>query len=133
MFLMYAYTIRKNRCSRTEVRRKRKVSMMKRTRASRIRIRFFMAAAVVLAASMIFFCVLVSARGRSESLPAYKYYTSVQIGQGDTLWGIAEEYCPRQLSVKSYVKELKQINRLKTDDIHAGNYLTVVYYSNEYK
>ena len=52
---------------------------------------------------------------------------------GDTLWGIAEEYCPRQLSVKSYVKELKQINRLKTDDIHAGNYLTVVYYSDEYK
>ena len=41
---------------------------------------------------MIFFCVLVSARGRSESLPAYKYYTSVQIGQGDTLWGIAGQY-----------------------------------------
>ncbi len=106
---------------------------VRRKRVSRVSVKFLAAIAVVLAASMIFFCVLVSAKDRRETLPAYKYYTSVQIGQGDSLWEIAEEYCPDSASVRDYVKELKSINRLKSDEIQAGSYLTVVYYSDEYK
>ncbi len=83
--------------------------------------------------SVIFFSVLVSAKGNGAEETGYKYYTSVRIGQGDTLWTIAEQYCTDPAEIRSYIKELKSINNLERDEIHAGNYLTVVYYSDEYK
>lgn len=56
------------------------------------------------------------------------FYKSVLIGEGDTLWGIAEEYAPAlNLSIPEYVDALKRMNRLKEDTIHCGRYLTVMY------
>lgn len=64
----------------------------------------------------------------------YKYYSSRLIEAGDTLWGIASELAPGTgLSVEEYIRELKTMNGLQSDTIHAGNYLTVSYYSAEYK
>ena len=35
------------------------------------------------------------------------------------------------MSAKEYVSELKRMNNLKEDTIHKGQYLTVVYFSEE--
>lgn len=60
----------------------------------------------------------------------YKYYTSVQIMPGDTLWSIASEYCyDCDMSVESYIREIKSINKLTSDSITSGQYLIVFYYS----
>lgn len=60
------------------------------------------------------------------------YYTSIMIEKGDTLWGIAEEYAPQtNLSVPEYVKQLKQMNHLGEDVIHAGCHLVVMYQAEE--
>lgn len=57
------------------------------------------------------------------------YYTSIQIESGDTLWTIAEEYmCSEYDDVNDYINDVKQINNLHTDVIHAGAYLLVPYY-----
>ncbi len=55
-------------------------------------------------------------------------YKSIEIKTGDTLWEIAEEYRTADYdSVYDYINELKAINGLMSDDIQAGQYLTVVY------
>ena len=74
---------------------------------------------------------LLNARAEEQdSLQLNRYYTSVQLRQGDSLWDLAEQY--RQGSPYSrseYVEELKRMNGLKSEQIHSGEYLTVVYFA----
>lgn len=71
---------------------------------------------------------------RQEPQTYYKYYTSIRVEPGDTLWEIAERYlCEESGSRESYIQELRQINGLNGSQIRAGQYLTVIYYSTEYK
>ena len=75
------------------------------------------------------------AHGNLEEDPvSFKYYKSIEIEDGDTLWGIAEKYMSNEYdSVQEYIAELKEINQLVTDDIQSANYLTVVYFDSEFK
>lgn len=64
------------------------------------------------------------------SISGEKYYKSIIIEKGDTLWSIAEEYKPEHgVSTKKYVNDLKRMNNISNDTIHEGNYLTVYYYN----
>lgn len=63
----------------------------------------------------------------------YKYYTSVEVQTGDTLWTIAEQYMQENDDRNDYIQELKEMNHLQSDTIHAGDYLTIAYYSHEFK
>ena len=51
--------------------------------------------------------------------PMNKYYTSIRIENGDTLWNIAKEYY-------TTVESIKEINGLKSDSIKAGDMLLIV-------
>ena len=85
-------------------------------------------AVLIFATGFLSHSVLVSMAGEEES-SAIRYYKSIRIENGDNLWTIADQY--RQgspMSVEEYVKELKQMNNLREDTIHAGQYLTVVYF-----
>lgn len=69
----------------------------------------------------------------SEEYQSYKYYTSVEVKTGDSLWSIAGTYRTAEYhDVNEYIREVKEINHLTGDDIHAGAYLTVPYYSSQY-
>lgn len=74
---------------------------------------------------------LVSAYAEEEYIkPVKRYYTSIQLQAGDSLWDIAEEYMDGiGYSKKEYVEVLKRMNGLSSDRIHAGQYLTVVYFA----
>ena len=64
---------------------------------------------------------------------SYKYYTSVQVKQGDSLWSIANAYMTAECGdVSDYVDEIKELNHLNDDAIHAGEYILVPYYSLDY-
>ncbi|HIT90594.1 MAG TPA: LysM peptidoglycan-binding domain-containing protein [Candidatus Merdenecus merdavium] len=77
---------------------------------------------------------LSSAKPESGDQTSYKYYTSIQIADGDTLWDIAQNYITDEYpSVDSYIKEVRQINSMLDSTIQAGDYITVPYYSLEYK
>ncbi len=57
------------------------------------------------------------------------YYRSVQIQSGDSLWNIASRYRGgSDMSMEEYMETLRRMNRLKEDTIHAGQYLTILYY-----
>ena len=63
-----------------------------------------------------------------------KYYTSIRVESGDTLWSIADEYIADfNLSKEDYIKEICQLNHISEDDIHAGEYIIIPYYSHEVK
>lgn len=69
----------------------------------------------------------------SEASVSHKYYKSIEIKSGDTLWNIAEMYVTEEYdSVDAYVRELKDINGLHTDDIQDSQYLMVAYYEKEW-
>lgn len=90
-----------------------------------------LSALFILVCSMVFGTIRTSAA--SADIP-YKYYTSVQIQKGDTLWDIADTYCsPEYDTISDYIEEVRSINQLSSsDEIHSGQYLTVPYYSHEY-
>lgn len=80
-----------------------------------------------------FFYSHVSAKDTSQPA-AYKYYTSIEVESGDTLWSIAERYADEEyISIPDYVAELKYMNNMISDTIVEGHFLTVAYYSDEYK
>ncbi len=79
------------------------------------------------------FHTITAVKGNQRPNSQYKYYTSITIEYGDSLWSIAEQYCETQEEMSSYVQEIKKINGLSQETIHAGNSLVVYYYSNEYK
>ena len=80
-----------------------------------------------------------SAQAKRQEKASYKYYTSITVEQGDTLWSIAEEQLadPETASfytnMHSYIEEVQTINGLQ--DLHwikAGRNLIVPYYASEY-
>lgn len=63
-----------------------------------------------------------------------KYYTSIQIQPGDTLWNIAKEYTlGTDITVEEYIDEVCRINEINQDQICSGDYIVVSYYSSEEK
>lgn len=71
---------------------------------------------------------MLTSMAKEEHTPV-PYYKSIQIQEGDNLWKIAGRYREgSSMTTEEYVKELKKMNGLKKDVIHAGQYLTVVYY-----
>lgn len=69
-----------------------------------------------------------------SSTVSYKYYKSITIENGDTLWSIAQEHMDMKHydSVLDYIKEVKQMNALSGDDITYGQSLVIPYYSSEF-
>ena len=62
----------------------------------------------------------------------HKYYTSVEIQPGDTLWEIADTYKTEGYSNrKSFIKEIQELNHIDDDQITSGCYLLIPYYAEE--
>ena len=57
-------------------------------------------------------------------------YMSVEIQKGDTLWSIAKENAPENMSIHKYIQEVRRINHLITNDIISGEALIIPIYSN---
>ena len=85
---------------------------------------------MILGLSAFYGSGLVSAHDNAKDYQVRcKYYKSIQIHSGDTLWNIAEEYMADDYeSVSDYITEVKKINKLSSDQIQDSQYLTVPYY-----
>ena len=70
----------------------------------------------------------------AKAAETFKYYRSVTVQPGDSLWSIAAENMSEEYSsVQSYIDEVCFINSLQDTCIHAGKNLTIPYYSSEFK
>ena len=69
-----------------------------------------------------------------ESCEQFKYYKSIVIEDGDTLWSIAKEYCTDySVDTQDYIDEVKELNNLSSNEIHQGQHLLIAYYDTQYK
>ncbi len=78
--------------------------------------------------------IRISASTGSEEVN-FKYYTSITVKSGETLWDIADVYIDyKEYEDKNdYIKEVQSINHLDADGcIRAGQMLIVPYYSKEF-
>ena len=72
-----------------------------------------------------FFC---KAKNPASDVTIQKYYKSITIEQGDSLWSIAQEYRTEDYdNTQEYIDELMQINGLTSETIHEGQHLIIVY------
>lgn len=76
-----------------------------------------------------FFSLRIRAQG-NENKALSKYYTSIQVQTGDTLWSYACQYGDRRYyeSNGEYIEEVMEINSLRDENIAAGQYLILPYY-----
>lgn len=90
---------------------------------------------VALAITVLILCAVISGAARAQAAQTespHKYYTSVCIQQGDTLWTIAGHYRTAEYrNMDAYIREICELNRIEASDIHYGQYIVVPYYSRE--
>ena len=101
-----------------------------------------MICAVALVAVMVLFISAFAIRSKAGSPDEYdetvyyKYTTMYRVCDGDTLTSIAEQYMDdvHYSSVSEYVSEIRQMNQMYfSDEIKAGELISICYYSTEYK
>ena len=89
--------------------------------------------------AIIFFGILlgtgISALASNDKATGqYKYYKSICIEEGDTLWDIAGKYVEgTDMDRYDYIQEICDLNGIYAEEIHAGDYIIVSYYSDELK
>lgn len=85
---------------------------------------------VVLSILMILYCNTVTATNKIQS--DQKYFKSILIEKGDSLWSIAQSNISSEWkSVEAYIDEIMELNKLSSDIIHEGNYISIPYYMTE--
>lgn len=85
------------------------------------------ASAMVMAVSIM---ELTKADVQAEDSNRYKYYTSVEITSGLTLWDLAQTYMTEEYSDwRAYAIEVMDINHMYSTQLTSGNYVVVPYYA----
>jgi hypothetical protein len=75
------------------------------------------------------------ASSQSKAAPLHKYYTSIRVEKGDSLWSIADDYIIDGVqSREDFIDEVCTLNHISQQDmLHSGDHLVVMYYSDEMK
>ena len=91
--------------------------------------------AVFAATGMILICSVSYSAINSSASDGFKYYTSVTVEAGESLWDLAGKYVDgvHYDSRESYIAEVCSINHLTdVNSITVGQMLILPYYSSEY-
>ncbi len=120
------YAVRKDRARLLQ----RKKLMENRNRQLFI-LKSMILSVVLIAVISIYGILIVNASDNTQITDEpVKYYTSITIEAGDTLWDIAEQYRPNNCNTISYINEIKTLNHMGTDTLYAGQNI-IIYYMSE--
>lgn len=61
-----------------------------------------------------------------KELANKKYIDTYTISQNETLWSIAEENAPKEMTIDEYIHELKNANETSLENIKAGQTINVI-------
>lgn len=108
-------------------------SMNRRRRQLQVQRNIFMTILSVMAVILLsVFVISISTQASGlQHTAKYKYYKSIEVSKGDTLWSIAKEHIDTDhyKNVQEYVNEIKTMNSIKSDHILSGSSLIIPYYS----
>ena len=99
---------------------KKRKSLRERRKIQRRKLQILAAAALLSLVAVTFLLIFhftpQNTQADSEpKAPTYKYYTSIRVSSGDTLWDIAKEYRTEEYSdISSYIAEVREINHLSS-------------------
>ena len=95
--------------------RKERSEMKKRRQLAKRRMVILLATLfVVTVGSIVCGSIFSSAKDPATDIPQHKYYKSITIEQGDSLWSIAQEYhTDAYEDIQEYIDELIRLNGLK--------------------
>lgn len=108
---------------------------MRRQRSLRNRLFTLFMTICLIAVFAVSYCSIKSSASMGRDQLQFKYYTSITVQYGETLWDISDDYIDyNQYKDKSvYIAEVQSINHLDNDtQIRAGQSLIVPYYSSEF-
>lgn len=110
-------------------------SLAKRERTVKLQKRVIFITLVTIVSLIILLGSSIHALASSnDNHPVNKYYTSITVEDGDTLWDIADEYISGyNVDKADYVNEISELNNLSDGNIHAGQSIVVAYYSRDVK
>lgn len=122
----YEYDVIKADRARLMTRKK-----LMEARARKVFILKCMVLSVVLVAFIGIYGILAVNASDTQNTPKkpVKYYTSITVNSGDTLWDIAKEYKPADCSMTSYINEVMLLNDMGTSMIYAGQNIIIYYMS----
>lgn len=84
---------------------------------------------IILAIVILWTGFISAAKSTRAEQDSHKYFKSIEIHYGDTLWSIAVSHMPEEYSsVNDYILEIIQLNSLDNTEIHAGEYIVIPYY-----
>lgn len=88
---------------------------------------------LVISLSLIFFGFGTKAQSNDAEI-SYKYYKSITVEDGDTLWDYAKMYADDEhyTSKQAYIDEVIKMNALTDTEIISGQYIILPYYSYEF-
>lgn len=87
------------------------------------------------AVCIVLICSMLWKSVRSNASDGFKYYASVTVEDGDTLWKLTDHFIDynHYKDKNSYIAEVARINHLNAKyNISAGQVLIFPYYSDEY-
>lgn len=89
---------------------------------------------IVLAAVLSLHSITSQAQDENVEV-TYKYFTNMEVEQGDSLWNIAQENIDYNFydSIQEYVDEVIDMNNLSDETIVAGQSIVIPYFSNTYR
>ena len=110
--------------------RRYKAKLKKERQIAKRKMMLLIATILVIIIGCIVFGSVFSSAHDDKIDKEMKYYKSIEIQNGDTLWDIAGEYVSNIYyeSTQDYIDEIKEVNGLTSNMIHQGQHLIVVYY-----
>jgi LysM repeat protein len=77
---------------------------------------------ILLAGSVFIFSILFSCTLNNDQK---KDFLSIEVSEGDTLWGIAEEYEESNLTKKEFIGWIEENNGVNADSIKPGRVIVI--------
>ncbi|CAK6472968.1 cell division suppressor protein YneA [Peribacillus castrilensis] len=77
---------------------------------------------ILLAGSVFIFSILFSCTLNNDQK---KDFLSIEVSEGDTLWGIAEEYEETNLTKKEFIGWIEENNGVSADSIKPGQVIVI--------
>ena len=108
---------------------------LRRQREIRNKVVLTIVTLVIVMTAVLSFRSITSQAQEERAEVTYKYFKSLEIEQGDTLWSIAQEYIDYTYydGVQDYIDEVLDINNMQNDTVKVGQCIIIPYFSDMFQ